>query len=108
MNPNKLRELAEKATPGKWKEKCHDMYEYSIPGVCGYIEEGYDARYIAAANPETILKLLEERDELRAALVELNRYSKSMHSRGEHPNVMAVMMETKDAIQASDERWGES
>ena len=62
---NKLRKLAKKATPGKWS--------HNINGTCDYVESPSDhpnatwmicyatkanSKYIAAANPETLIELL--------------------------------------------------
>lgn len=71
MPTDPLREAALAATPGPW-----EMYEYIHGG--GRIYKGRylvaDAHtqenraYIRAADPTTILRLLDERDALRAAL----------------------------------------
>ena len=79
-----LRELAEKATPGPWEWdlKYDNKYHRDIVvrNLRGNLEDvisidnlaaeisRYDAKYIAAANPETILKLLDSIDEMRLAL----------------------------------------
>lgn len=90
-----LRELAEKATPGGWRvgfndgsgkgegsEGCWvstvDEDEQTVVrggredwGVPVGVPNAADARFIAAANPQAILSLLDEIDRLRAALEEM-------------------------------------
>lgn len=88
IDTTKLRELAQKATPGPWEvvycdigrhEICDgnfnadhehigsfvvmadDDAESPFPIICEH-----DAEYIAAANPATVLALLDEIDRLRA------------------------------------------
>ena len=71
MNIEKLKRLAEAATPGPWTS--HKDGGISARGVLlagcavvgGYIA---NSRYIASANPDTILELIRQRDELLAAL----------------------------------------
>ena len=71
MNIEKLKRLAEAATPGPWTS--HKDGGVSARGVLlagcavvgGYIA---NSRYIAAANPAAILELIQQRDELLAAL----------------------------------------
>ena len=88
MTPKQLRELAEKATPGPWlfgeRHGGRQIGVYFKPGpsqtpecICYHHMKKAPWRrpnriknmsYITAANPETILKLLDERDELRLAV----------------------------------------
>ena len=71
MNIEKLKRLAEAATPGPWTS--HKDGGISARGVLlagcavvgGYIA---NSRYIASANQDTILELIRQRDELLAAL----------------------------------------
>ena len=71
MNIEKLKRLAEAATPGPWTS--HKDGGISARGVLlagcavvgGYIA---NSRHIAAANPAAILELIRQRDELLAAL----------------------------------------
>ena len=67
---NKLRRLAEAATPGPWwtsdKLKCHPDLELSD-----------DTAYIAAASPDVVLGLLDEIEELADAYECLNDSVKS-------------------------------
>ena len=61
----KLRELAEKATPGKWSD---DGVCVRIEGTRTFIVSMVgcdDAKFIAAANPAAILELLDEVERLR-------------------------------------------
>ena len=68
---NELRKLAEDATPGPWIKRGY------VPGIgCGvdgvtavaHHTTSADADFIAAANPAAILALIQQRDELLAAL----------------------------------------
>ena len=81
-----LRQLAEAATPGPWRTDSMGgrpgieadglsvvvVQDPEIPadeaGVWGENDGANNAAYIAAANPQAILALLDERDALRAAL----------------------------------------
>ena len=87
IDTTKLRQLAQHATPGPWEYSSWDINSFAIvvgfdsPGsTTGEMivypdasdEEGYggvkllnDAEYIAAANPATVLQLLDEIDRLR-------------------------------------------
>lgn len=73
INKQALREAAEKATPGNWRRASTRFNGITAQGVyppCGKEEilasaaEKRDAEFIAAANPSTVLALL---DELEAA-----------------------------------------
>lgn len=86
---NDLRKLAEKATPGPWKthlvdDTCIVADSVNVATTCdsSNVErsDSYnndfermeaDAAYIAAANPQTSLALLDERDALTARVAEL-------------------------------------
>ena len=89
IDTQRLRELAQKATPGPWKAGC--LASWNADGVsCRFVYRGKDesvqtrvrikggegvngsvfdcdadAEYIAAANPATVLALLDEIDRLR-------------------------------------------
>lgn len=74
-----LKEKALAATPGPWsvvtgKQRLVGPCPGKAVANCSYdngpIEEA-NAAFIAAANPSTILSLLEERDRLRAALKQI-------------------------------------
>ena len=71
---NELRKLAEDATPGPWIKRGY------VPGIgCGvdgvtavaHHTTSADADFISAANPAAILALIQQRDELLAALAEM-------------------------------------
>ena len=63
----KLRKLAEAATPGPWSTAAFqlviDVARRIDVGMCGHRD---DAAFIAAANPATVLALLAEREALAA------------------------------------------
>lgn len=74
IDRNELRRLAQAATPGPWKVvKDHELpgvhggdvilggsfYDYSVP-------DDEDEAFIAAANPATVIELLDEIERLRA------------------------------------------
>ena len=86
IDPKRLRELAEAATKGPWKAgcgkgsasvsardaQCAIYINVNREGIDGYIQETVDrwhadARYIAAANPTTVLALLDELAAMTAA-----------------------------------------
>ena len=93
IDTTKLRELAQKATPGPWEYSSWDINSFAIvvgfdsPGsTTGEMivypdasdEEGYggvkllnDAEYIAAANPDTMLQLLDALDKEKSSCVAL-------------------------------------
>lgn len=92
MNLTELKKLAEGATKGVTMERvAHDdglfSYEFGTPGLLWAIyemnydwEEGnnkmqakFDAEFYAAANPATILKLIEAVEVMREALTDLER-----------------------------------
>lgn len=94
-----LRELAEKATPGGW---CigRVMYPYvhvnKDPDKDGYCEaigstrtahgqehDEANAAYIAAANPQTILTLLDELESARAVLARVDKLTLYKTHRGD-------------------------
>ncbi|WP_275146877.1 ead/Ea22-like family protein [Citrobacter freundii] len=71
LNKQALREAAEKATQGPWVETCGEVTtaDYEVEGVtfldhicnCEIIgTESPNAEFIAAANPATVLALLDE------------------------------------------------
>ena len=84
MDLEKLKELAQAATPGPW-EKCGgttpkytgictaedvpiiDEFADSIDvdGAPGYEQQAANARYIAAAHPQAMLELIAENERLR-------------------------------------------
>ncbi len=84
MDTNKLKELAERATPGPWScnrhwaivggpilEFTNGAAQQQIAMACGQSwmrddELRNNAEFIAAANPKTILALLDEIDQLKA------------------------------------------
>lgn len=86
MNHKHLRELAERATAGEWHAETDfidddygtgDSYVASPTTVCdatcvavcnsiNYLANKNNARFIAAANPQTIIALLDEIERLRA------------------------------------------
>ncbi len=78
IDTQRLRELAQKATPGSWyskwpEERCtwvdigNSRYPVAYTGDC--FNDAPNAEYIAAANPATVLALL---DELQAMREDLN------------------------------------
>ena len=69
MNIEKLKRLAEAATPGPWYDRA-GVLRGTGGGIkpIATIYNGLNSPYIAAANPDTILELIQQRDELLAAL----------------------------------------
>lgn len=70
-NAAELRRLAERATPGPWRQDENTSYVMTYRDVAPLTAaKGRDpstAAFIAAANPAAVLDLLNERDALRAA-----------------------------------------
>jgi len=75
VDTTKLRELAQAATPGPWRSTDAIEWDECVAEISYwhvFQEEGTelssmdnDAEYIAAANPATVLALLDEIDKLR-------------------------------------------
>ena len=73
IDTTKLRELAQKATPGPWLLWATEWNLYLVQsgreGDGSIVDTAYSRRndidYIAAANPATVLALLDEIDRLR-------------------------------------------
>lgn len=81
----KLRELAENATPGPWEDyyetgirpcvMAYDENDKGLRSVRAYVADTQfspDRAYIAAANPETVLALIDRIEKLEAQLKEAN------------------------------------
>ena len=77
IDTTKLRELAQKATPGHWyskwpEERCtwvdigNSRYPVAYTGDC--FDDAPNAEYIAAANPATVLALLDELDRTKGSV----------------------------------------
>lgn len=82
LNKQALREAAEKATPGEWKRMMRNSDELmttfhgvAIGNVFVELTTGkrdiFDAEFIAAANPATILALLDELEAAEKRIAEL-------------------------------------
>ena len=82
INKQALREAAEKATQGPWVETCGDVTtaDYEVEGVtfldhicnCEIIgTESPNAEFIAAANPATVLALLDKLEAAEKRIAEL-------------------------------------
>ena len=89
MKPNEVKELAEKATPGPWKsykgftppqsnDFCRlESMNAKSESIVGYIFDepeckgGCDSEFIAAANPEFIIKLIEDWEQMRNELTNI-------------------------------------
>lgn len=79
-NKQALREAAEKATPGKWRRastRFNGITAQSAYPLCGKEDilanaaEKRDAEFIAAANPATVLTLLDELEAAEKRIAEL-------------------------------------
>ncbi|WP_112925153.1 ead/Ea22-like family protein [Escherichia coli] len=77
LNKQALREAAEKATPGEWKRMMRNSDELmttfhgiAIGNVFVELTTGkrdiFDAEFIAASNPATVLALLDELEKMQA------------------------------------------
>lgn len=85
INKQALREAAEKATQGPWAETCGEVTtaDYEIEGVtfldhicnCEIIgTESPNAEFISAANPATVLALLDELEAAEKRVAELEAW----------------------------------
>lgn len=83
LNKQALREAAEKATPGEWKRMMRNSDELmttfhgvAIGNVFVELTTGkrdiFDAEFIAAANPATVLALLDELEAAEKRIAELS------------------------------------
>ena len=73
---NELRKLADAATPGPWIKRGYVLgIGCGVDGVTAVAHHttSADADFIAAANPAAILSLIQQRDELLAALKSARR-----------------------------------
>lgn len=116
--PTKLRELAEAATRGPWKANhdpagCAVVSYDSAPRpmhVASDIERGDNADFIAAANPATVLALLDAidlRDPVRAAdqLVALGQEVDDLRAElREMTAQMAELLKERDGARATVKR----
>lgn len=103
--PHELRKLAEKATRGPWQAICLGNDEY--PSEVWYADNmrvclmpsnvrGVNADYIAAANPQAILALLDQIEAMRKACRNITPYLKftiSDESPGHHPTMPSAVAE---------------
>lgn len=76
IDTDALRKLCKSATPGPWEQINHIVFTETgdLEWVVANARSGnsiIDAEYIAAANPATVLALLDEIDKLLAALTEI-------------------------------------
>lgn len=81
LNKQALREAAEKATPGEWRRastRFNGITAQSAYPLCGKEDilasaaEKRDAEFIAAANPATVLALLDELEAAEKRIAELS------------------------------------
>ncbi len=98
VNKQTLRKAAKKATQGEWvafishgkygtyavhtpkDDRCGDIINW--PGFDGRENAAANARYIAAANPATILALLDENEALAAENERLKNATNEMQAQG--------------------------
>ncbi|MCX3163871.1 ead/Ea22-like family protein [Citrobacter freundii] len=85
LNKQALREAAEKATPGEWKRMMRNSDELmttfhgvAIGNVFVELTTGkrdiFDAEFIAAANPATVLALLDDLEAAEKRIAEQREY----------------------------------
>lgn len=102
-----LREAAEKATPGEWKRMMRNSDELmttfhgiAIGNVFVELTTGkrdiFDAEFIAASNPATMLALLDELEAAEKRIAELER-------KEQHSDRQSVI----DALASSGEEWSD-
>lgn len=77
---NKLKELAQKATPGPWEQDaCGGVYseareDIPLDIIDDCLQSPDDAAYIAAANPQTMLAMIAKIEELEKDNANLSEY----------------------------------
>jgi hypothetical protein len=113
IDTTKLRELAQKATPGPWyisapgeQAVWHDIKDrrYLIADTSnGFTDDG-NAEFIAAANPATVLALLDELEKrtLRADILE------EMVTRAQHHVIFSRELDKgmlKRLLTAGSDKW---
>lgn len=85
-----LRKLAEAATPGPWRHSSYGIMGFEEAVVSWrYAWEDSEERnrpYIVAADPPTILALLDERDSLATQLEQMRRDLEDLRARGVVPD----------------------
>ncbi|EBG5616682.1 ead/Ea22-like family protein [Salmonella enterica] len=86
INKQALREVAEKATPGNWRRTSSLFNGITVTpfSLCGeevtlaHTVEKRDAEFIAAANPATMLALLDELEATHRQVGELTMWVKRL------------------------------
>ena len=99
LNKQALREAAEEATPGRWEYyPLNTSIEYNVDsmdedqGSILYVDSGdftqkqtdLNGAFIAAANPATILALLDELEAAEKLIAELSHHLQCAHAFIEH------------------------
>ncbi|ELM3738112.1 ead/Ea22-like family protein [Edwardsiella piscicida] len=105
-----MRSVAENATPGEWcTDECHGVIadaglnaNYYIAS-CSGPEHRANARYIAAANPSTMLALLDENEELEKRVAELAVENAALKNYQPSPTSAAVF----EAIEITESLFDE-
>lgn len=109
LDRSRLRELAEKATPGPWRtdRNVNSPWVYSVNPTgtlrdsllkCASVEDG---AYIAAASPSTVIALLDECDRLRAMLHDTHGFLRGVARRPELGRDAVDLVEQADAIRTA-------
>lgn len=105
IDTTKLREMAQAATPGPWyskwpEERCawkdigHSRYPVAYTGDC--FDDAPNAAFIAAANPATVLALLDEVEHSRSVL---KSYSKVLVEISESLDIAPFHFTTPVAVE---------
>ncbi len=107
VDTTKLRELAQKATPGEWYVSApaeHAVWKdigdrrYLIADTSDGFTDDNNSEYIAAANPSTVLALLDELDRLRTIEAAARNLAKV---KGRHNSELA-MNQLLEALKCSN------
>ncbi|EOE4442097.1 ead/Ea22-like family protein [Enterobacter hormaechei] len=113
-----LREAAEKATPGEWKRMMRNSDELmttfhgiAIGNVFVELTTGkrdiFDAEFIAASNPATVLALLDELEAAEKRIAEQREYYEGVIADGSRRIAeLEAKIETSDKLQDSAFRHG--
>lgn len=94
MNLDELEKLAQAATPGPWSY-IRDIVIGDRSKILESLNDSVDdARFVAAANPATIIEMIAEIRELRSVLSELSRvdFGKTWNEAAEQAAIRARRM----------------
>jgi len=109
-----LRQLADRATPGPWEEENGEVWimrngtaNSILTSICGDDTSGQqdfdNARFIAAANPATVLALLDELEDKDKSIAKLQ--SENAYIRNRHKELDLIIGKNILVMQAAIIEW---